>query len=282
MAVRKPQGKSQHVSISKTKLAQTAGEMSEVAGIVAEEGKKEAAQGAARLAAAGDLQAESTVVFAKGASDLTRAVDEKVVADRMAILGEAVAIAGVMDIAEGAEMLAASDDVGVLSALVGMMSVEDIQHGLELARLSGELHTTGEMVAALKMPVLSTFLSERAARLHQMSVEQIRLAISTDGVSQVMAATGKRISTLGEKEVEEGMVRLTISNAVSEESAAKAKASEDLAQQGFEEMVVAGEVARAAREEAIEGAAEISAGSAAVGAAFAVNEVAATLKEKSE
>jgi hypothetical protein len=137
----------------------------------------------------------------------------------------------------------ASEDVGVLSALVGMMSLDDIEHGLELARLSGELQTAGEMVAALQMPVLADFMAERASRLHEMSVEQIRLAISADGVSQVLAAAGKRLTSLGENEVEEGMARLAVSDAVSEESAAKSKTSEELAMQGLEKMVVEGEVA---------------------------------------
>jgi hypothetical protein len=103
-----------------------------------------------------------------------------------------------------------------------MMSADNIEHGLELARLSGELQTAGEMVAALQMPVLADFLSERAGRLHDMSVEQIRLAISTDGVSQVLAASGERITALGENEVGKDGA-LAVSSAVSEESAAKSK-----------------------------------------------------------
>ena len=83
------------------------------------------------------------------------------------------------------------------------------------------------MVAALQMPVLADLLAERAGRLHEMSVEQIRQAISTDGVSQVMAAAGQRLTSLGENEVEEGMMRLAISNAASEKSAAMSKTSEE-------------------------------------------------------
>jgi hypothetical protein len=78
------------------------------------------------------------------------------------------------------------------------------------------------------------------------------------------------------------MARLTISEAASAQSTAMSKASEDLAVKGIEEMVVAGEITQAARAEAIEGAAEISSGSAVVGAAIAMDEMAATLKEKSE
>jgi hypothetical protein len=220
--------------------------------------------------------------LAKGTRDLTRAQDEKVMSERMAVLSDVVTVAGVVDIAEGAEMLAASDDVGVMSALVGMMSVGDLEHGMGLARLSGELQTAHKIVEAVQMPVLATFLSERAARLHEMSVEQIRLAIATEGVSQILAGAGKQIGTLGENEVEEGIARLQVAEAASEESEAMRKASEQLADQGFEEVVRAGESARAARTEVMEGVAEISTGSAVVGAALAMDEVATTFKKKSE
>ena len=274
--------KSQRVSVSKRKLANTADEMEKAAITAAIVGEQEAIHGAEKLKAAKEMGDVGAVVFAKGASDITRAEDEQVMSARMAVLSDVVATAGVVDVTEGAEMLAASEDVGVLSALVGMMSVDDLEHGLELARLSGELHTASEMVDALHMPVLSTFLSERAVRLHEMSVEQIRLAISTDGVSQVLAAAGQRITALGENEVEEGLVRLAISEAVSEQSAAMSRASEDLAVQGIEEMVIGVEVTQVAREEAMEGVSEISSGSAVIGAALAIDDVATTLKEKSE
>jgi hypothetical protein len=90
------------------------------------------------------------------------------------------------------------------------------------------------------------------------------------------------MGALGANEVEEGMTRLAVSKAVSEKSAAKAQASEDLAIQGIEAMVAGGELGRAARAEAVEGAADISTGSAVVGAALAMDEVANTLKDKSE
>jgi hypothetical protein len=137
-------------------------------------------------------------------------------------------------------------------------------------------------VEALQMPVLATLLSKRAARLHEMSVEQIRLAISTNGVSQILAATGQQISELGENEVEEGMTRLTVSRAASQESAVLSTASDDLAVQGIEEMILAEKVGQAARLEADQGASEISAGSAVLGAALAMDNVAATIKKQSE
>jgi len=274
--------KSKRVSISKRKLADTASEIENVAATAAITGGQVAAIGAERLEIAEDMAAAGAVLLAQGASNVTQAVDQKIMSDRMAVLSDAVAVAGMADVAEGVAILAKSEDVSVLSALVGMMSSDGIEHGMELARLSGELQTASEMVEALQMPVLANLLSRRAARLHEMSVEQIRLAISTNGVSQILAATGQQISELGENEVEEGMTRLTVSRAASQESAALSTASDDLAVQGIEEMVLAEKIGQTARLEANEGASEISAGAAVVGAAVAMDQVAATIKKQSE
>jgi hypothetical protein len=273
---------SKRVSVSKRKLANTAGEMEAKAAAATLSGGQKAALGTERLEAAADMAAAGAAVLAKGASDVTQAVDQKIVSERMAVLSEAVGSAGMADIAEGAAILAKSEDVSVMSALVGMMSSDGIEHGMELARLSGELHTASEMVVALKMPVLANLLAKRAARLHEMSVEQIRLAISTSGISQILAATGQEISDLGSNEVEEGMTRLTVSRAASEESKAMSKASDELAVQGMEEMILAEKVGKTARREANEGAGEISAGAAVMGAALTMENVADTLKKKSE
>jgi enoyl reductase-like protein len=228
------------------------------------------------------MAATGVVLIGKGASDLTRAEDERLMADRMCVLSQVVGAAGITDIEKGVEMLAASEDVNVVSALMGLMSLDDIEHGLELARLSGEMQTAGELVEAIRMPVLAGFLTKRSARLHEMSMEQIRNAVSTKAVSQVLSAAGKKIEALGENEMDEGVTRLAVSAVAKEESAAMSKASGELAVQGFEEVVVSAEVGRLARVQAMEGAAEISDGSTAVGAALAMEEVATSLKKKSE
>ena len=274
--------KSQRVSVSKRKLNETADAMEQAAVITAVAGEMEVIEGAEHLDQAADMAAIGAVLIGKGASDLTRAEDEKLMSDRMAVVSEVVGAAGMTDITQGVEMLAASEDVNVVSALMGLMSLDDIDHGLELARLSGELQTAGELVEAIKMPVLAGFLTKRSARLHDMSLEQIRIAVSTKAVSQVLADAGKKIESLGENEMDEGVARIAVSAAVSEESAAMSKASDELAVQGFEEMVVGAEVGRAARAEAMESAAEISTGSAAVGAALAMDEVVTSLRKKSE
>jgi head-tail adaptor len=107
MTENKPVKKSQRVSMSKQRLAKTADEIEEVAVAAALAGKKEAVKGAERLETAADMAAAGAVLLAHGASDITRAADEKVMSERMAVLSDVVAVA-VVDVAEGAEMLAAS------------------------------------------------------------------------------------------------------------------------------------------------------------------------------
>jgi hypothetical protein len=274
--------RSQRVSVSKRKLNEKADAMEKAAIVTGVQGELEAIHGAERLDAAADMAAVGAVVMGKGASDLTRAEDAKLMSERMAVVSEVVSAAGAADVAQGAAMLATSEDVSVMSALVGLMSADDIEHGLELARLSGEMQTAGELIESLKMPVLSVFLARRAARLHEMSVEQVRMALSTRAVSEVLASAGQKISALGENEMDEGVARLTVSAVVSEESAAMANASHELAVQGLEEIAAGAEIGRAARMEATESAAQISTGSATVGAALAMDEVASSLKKKSE
>lgn len=281
MAKNKPT-KSQRVSVSKRKLNETAGAMEQAAVATAVAGGQEVVHGAERLDGAADMAAAGAALIGQGASDLARAEDARLMSDRMAVLSDVVSAAGAADIAQGAAMLAASEDVTVMSALMGLMSIDDLEHGMELARLSGELQTTGEIVDSLRMPVLSVFLAKRAARLHEMSLEQIRTALSTHAAAKVLETTGQKINALGENEMDEGVTRLTVSAVVSEESAAMSKASEELAVQGIEELIIGAEVGKAARTEAQESAAEISSGSAAVGAALAMDEVAASLKKKGE
>jgi hypothetical protein len=87
---------------------------------------------------------------------------------------------------------------------------------------------------------------------------------------------------LGENEVQEGVTRLAVSQVASAESEAMAQASEELLDQGAGKMVVGAALGRAAREEVEGGALEIATGSENVGAALAMDDVAAQLKEKSK
>ena len=122
--------KSQDLTVDKSKLADTADQMEQAAVQAAIAGQAEVIHGAERMQTAGQMSDDGTTLLVMGASDVTRAVDAQIVAERLEVLSDAVTVAGIVDVAEGAAILAELDDVGVLSALVGMMSEDDLEHGL--------------------------------------------------------------------------------------------------------------------------------------------------------
>src|SRR5262252_914755 len=128
--------------------------------------KRGAAAPAKRAKQAADVnEPASRLMMAAGISDLTRAEDVSVVADRVGTLAGVVAQAGVTDLAEGAELLDKATDVEVMSALVGTLSAEDLERGMELARMGGELQVASRIVGRMQMPVLCAFLESRGDAL---------------------------------------------------------------------------------------------------------------------
>ncbi|MCB0254596.1 MAG: hypothetical protein KDI55_12810, partial [Anaerolineae bacterium] len=88
---------SEMVSVSKDELAETAVEV-EVAGIETEiEGEMDVEEGLEELELAGDVADVGVAAAMAAASDLTRAEDLEIVAERMARLGNVVAAAGALD-----------------------------------------------------------------------------------------------------------------------------------------------------------------------------------------
>jgi hypothetical protein len=134
----------------------------------------------------------------------------------------------------------------------------------------------------MQMPVLSIFLAARGERLEDMAVEQIRQAGSTRSLARALASTGQKIGAMGEGEMAEGLVRITVSEGMAERSAELAVAGEILAERGVEEVAAAAEAGQLAREIAAEGAADMAAGSAELGAAAATEGFAEALEEKSK
>ena len=106
MAGKSGGSKGKRVSVDKSELAEGAVE-AETLGIMAEEeGAVEVAEGVETLEAAGEVEAVAGAALAAGASDLTRAVDLEVVAERSEELSddaEALAEAGVLEIEEADE-----------------------------------------------------------------------------------------------------------------------------------------------------------------------------------
>ena len=92
--------KSKKVTVSKKQLAETGAEM-QVAGTVSEiAGMAEVADGLDELAVAQQAVRLGVAEVAAGSSDLTRAADAAIVAERMQDLSEIVGAAGVTDVSD--------------------------------------------------------------------------------------------------------------------------------------------------------------------------------------
>lgn len=211
---------------------------------------------------ADELQDEAMVDAMSAASDLTRAVDAEVIADRLATLSGVVANAGVNDVEQGAALIAASEDVEAVSAAVGLMTVDDLDKGLELGRLAGELQILGRIVAELEMPVLSAVLSDRGNRLSELAKETILRAAASRSLTELIEATGNRIGDLGVNEIDEGILRVAASDIAASRSADLSAAGLSLGMRGVVELGMAAENADLADvigEMGIEGLAESTA-----------------------
>lgn len=260
-------------------LSKVAGETEAAALDTAVEGAATMAQGFDALGAAAVANGLSAEGLALGASDLTRAADAAVVAERLGALSDVVGNAGVVDITEGVELLASSADVKAMSAVVGLMSVGDLDRGLELGRMSGELRTISEVVRGMQMPVLAAVLTDRGQKLQRIAADVIVRAAATRSLAQVMAATGVQIGDLGAQEIDEGAMRLAASDLAAERAAEVAAGSLMLGLRATEELAMAEDAATVAGALAAVGVADLAEGATELGEATAVAGVAASLKE---
>src|SRR5512143_1993852 len=240
--------KSKNVTVSKQQLTETGAEL-EVVGAMAEvEGASEMVEGAENLEAAKVIGMVAVQQTAAASSDLTRAADAALVADRVKDLSEIVGAAGVVDVEEGVDMLMKGGDVKAMGAIVKLMSKEELDRGMELARLAGELSVVGDVVGVLDFPVLAEFLGERGTLLQEIAVDQLLRWTGTRALAGAIKEAGKDIEALGEQEMAEGVVRLAVSEAAAERSAELSAASGTLAAKGVDEWVTA-EIAGAVAQE---------------------------------
>src|SRR3954471_20861343 len=107
---------SKRVSVSKSKLHDTADALETTAEIEAIGAGAEIAAGATDISDAEKVRKVGRTVEAVGASDLTRGVDKMKAAEVAAVLSEVANAAGNMDLAEATVALAASEDLAVQSA----------------------------------------------------------------------------------------------------------------------------------------------------------------------
>jgi hypothetical protein len=274
--------KSKRGSVSKRRLGEAAVAAGEVAAVEGVAGATDVAKGEKNLKQARGAARVGTVAVAAAASDLTRAVDAEVVADRLSTLSDIVGTAGVVDMAEGAEMLSTSEDVEAMSAVVGLMSLSDLERGLELGRLAGELWTISDVVDTMNMPVLSAVLDDRGQKLQGIAVDVILRAAATRSLAHLMEATGQKIGALGENEMDEGMLRMVAADVAKQRSEELAEVSVDLEARGAVEAFVAGAANESARQAAVKGIGQVAEGAAELGAAATTEGVAETLAEKAE
>ncbi len=139
--------KSKRVSVSKSKLADTAmaaevvGAETALAGVV-----RAWPRASRRLQDAQAVATSGRAALVAGASDLTRAADLEVMAERTAFVSEVVRAAGAADMAQGAEILAASQDIEVQSILISGLSEEDLRLGMEMGAIAGQLAVVADVV----------------------------------------------------------------------------------------------------------------------------------------
>ena len=272
--------KSKRVSVSKDKLAET-GEELEVAGTVAEfEGAAGVVAGAQDLKVAKAAGAVGVAEVAAGASDLTRATDAALAAERMQQLSDIVGEAGVVDVAEGVDMLIKGGDVRAMGAIVTLMSREELDRGLELARIAGEMWTVSDLAALLDMPMLADFLEERGTRLQEIAVDQLLRSTGTRALAGSIKRAGQDIEAMGEEEIVEGALRVAVSEAAAERSAELSVASDVLAVKGVDELETAAVAGAVAKEAARTGVAEIAAGAEEMGAGEATEAAGEALEAR--
>ena len=182
--------KSKDITVSKQQLAETGEELEEVGVVAKLEGENQVIEGVENLEVAKVAGRIAVRQTAAASSDLTRAADAAVVADRVKDLSEIVAVAGVVDVEEGVDMLIKGGDVKAMGAIVKLMSKEELERGLELARLAGELWTISDVAGVLDMPVLAEFLEERGMRLQQIAADQLLRFTGTRALAGAIKEAG--------------------------------------------------------------------------------------------
>ncbi len=273
---------SNKVKVSKKQLTEK-GEELEAVGTAAEVvGAVAVAEGLENLSVAQTAVRVGVAEVAAASSDLTRAADAALVSEKVQELSEIVGAAGVVDIEEGVDMLMHSDNVKAMGAIVSLMSKEELERGMELARLAGELSVVGDVVDILDMPVLAEFLANRGARLQEIAVDQLLRFTGTRALAGALKDTGKEIEAMGQQEVEEGLVRMAVSEVAAERSAQLSQASDALATRAADELVTAAVAREVAQDAVVAGVTEIAEGSATMGAGEATEAMGEALEERAQ
>jgi len=178
------------------------------------------------------------------------------------------------------DMIMKAGDVKAMGAIVKLMSKEELERGLELARIAGELWTVSDVASVLDMPVVAEFLEERGMRLQEIAVDQLLRFTGTRALAGAIKEAGKDIEVMGEQEVTEGLVRMSVAEAAAQRSAELSAASDALAAKGVDELTTAAVAGMVARDAAQAGVAEIATGAEEMGVGEATAAMGEVLEER--
>ena len=257
--------------LSDLQAAEAAERMAEEEGIA---GLADLAGGLEEMEAAAEIEEISQAALIEGVVKETRGAAEEVAAANAAVLSEAVGVAGILDLAQGAEMLAASDDLAVQTAIVSSLSSEDLEISMQLASMAGRMHSVSNLTALLEMPVLSDFLEDQGDELHELALDMLLRFGATRRLAQEMGLTGTAVAELGSNEMAEGIARLVTAEELAAESDILAVAGLLDTVDGMEEVDFAAGMHEIAQDLEAAGMAEVAAGSAEIGEASLLDDMA--------
>ena len=160
------------------------------------------------------------------------------------------------------------------------MSAEDLDHGMKLASIAGQLWATSNVLETLDLPLFAEFLDDKGHELQELAVDVLLRSGATRVLATEMAETGAEVGELAIGEVAAGIGRLVESEELENQSDLLQDAGEELAEQGFAEVVASEELSEAAKELRAEGVDEIATGAEEVGEAETANAVADRLKKR--
>ena len=219
-----------------------------VAGAALEAGVEDLAAGAELIDAAGEAARETVALAAEGAADVTSGLDQLDRAQSLEALSDLAADEAVADTVRGAATLEAAEETADLSALVAAVSADNLDRGMFLASLSGQLDVASNVVALMRMPVLSSFLTAKGRQLRGLAVNEIGRAMAAAALSEGMDSLSGRLAAIGLSEIAEGISELEAADELLDARDDAVSSGMDAAASGVAELSAAQAGARATRQ----------------------------------
>ena len=142
------------------------------------------------------------------------------------------------------------------------------------------------LAAVLAQPwadvVLSGAATAEQGRSNVNALDVILQAAATRSLSHVIADTGREIGDLGENEIDEGVLRMEVSEIAAQRSEELSVAGDLLASRGAARLAVGVAAGEVAREMVVEGTREMAAGAADMAESESLDDLAQTLAARAE